>query len=123
MKSEIEKVENSVNDWIFKGLNVLNEYMSKNAAVSAGATALFGEKYGDIVRTVKVALPDNEVKVVSFELCVGTHIRNTAMNGAFKILSEASIGSGIRRIEAMTGAKVLEYLRTVEARLTSHPIT
>ncbi len=96
--------------------------MSKNAAVSAGATALFGEKY-DIVRTVKVALPDNEGKVVSFELCVGTHIRNTAMNGAFKILSEASIGSGIRRIEAMTGAKVLEYLRTVEARLTSHPIT
>ena len=116
-KSEIEKVENLVNDWIFKGLNVVNESMSKNDAVSAGATALFGEKYGDIVRTVKVALPDNEGKVVSFELCGGTHIRNTAMIGAFKILSEASIGSGIRRIEAITGAKVLEYLRTVESTL------
>lgn len=116
-KSEIEKVENLVNDWIFKGLNVVNESMSKNDAVSAGATALFGEKYGDIVRTVKIALPDNEGKVVSFELCGGTHIRNTAMIGAFKILSEASIGSGIRRIEAITGAKVLEYLRTVESTL------
>ena len=116
-KSEIEKVENLVNDWIFKGLNVVNESMSKNDAVSAGATALFGEKYGDIVQTVKVALPDNEGKVVSFELCGGTHIRNTAMIGAFKILSEASIGSGIRRIEAITGAKVLEYLRTVESTL------
>ena len=116
-KSEIEKVENLVNDWIFKGLNVVNESMSKNDAVSAGATALFGEKYGDIVRTVKIALPYNEGKVVSFELCGGTHIRNTAMIGAFKILSEASIGSGIRRIEAITGAKVLEYLRTVESTL------
>ena len=116
-KEEIEKVEDLVNDWILKGLNVANKSMSKNDAVSAGATALFGEKYGDIVRTVKVALPDNEGKVVSFELCGGTHIRNTAMIGAFKILSEASIGSGIRRIEAITGAKVLEHLRTVESTL------
>lgn len=116
-KEEIEKVEDLVNDWILKGLNVANKSMSKNDAVSAGATALFGEKYGDIVRTVKVALPNNEGKVVSFELCGGTHIRNTAMIGAFKILSEASIGSGIRRIEAITGAKVLEHLRTVESTL------
>ena len=116
-KEEIEKVEDLINDWILKGLNVANKSMSKNDAVSAGATALFGEKYGDIVRTVKVALPDNEGKVVSFELCGGTHIRNTAMIGAFKILSEASIGSGIRRIEAITGAKVLEHLRTVESTL------
>ena len=116
-KEEIEKVEDLINDWILKGLNVANKSMSKNDALSAGATALFGEKYGDIVRTVKVALPDNEGKVVSFELCGGTHIRNTAMIGAFKILSEASIGSGIRRIEAITGAKVLEHLRTVESTL------
>lgn len=116
-KAEIEKVEDLVNDWILKGLNVANESMSKNDAISAGATALFGEKYGDVVRTVRVALPGNGGKVVSFELCGGTHIRNTAMIGAFKILSEASIGSGIRRIEAITGTKVLEHLRTIENTL------
>lgn len=116
-KAEIEKVEDLVNDWILQGLDVANESMSKNDAVSAGATALFGEKYGDVVRTVKVASSNCKGKALSFELCGGTHIHNTALIGAFKILSEASIGSGIRRTEAITGAKVLEHFREVENTL------
>ncbi|MBR1734881.1 MAG: alanine--tRNA ligase [Alphaproteobacteria bacterium] len=115
-KKDIETVENIVNEWILQGLSVINESMHKNEAISAGAMALFGEKYGEIVRTVKVeALKDNSV--VSFELCGGTHVQNTSMIGIFKIISEASIGSGIRRIEAITGTQVIERLRNNESTL------
>lgn len=133
-KAEIEKVEDIVNSWILEGFRVANESMSKNDAVAAGAMALFGEKYGDVVRTVKVCRekegesresdgsPDNGAErakedSVSFELCGGTHIPNTALIGSFKITSEASIGSGIRRVEAITGAKVLERMKDVENTL------
>lgn len=125
---DVEKVENIVNGWILDGLEVMNESMSKADAVAAGAMALFGEKYGDVVRTVKVyGISDgcgeglsgccSPEKAVSFELCGGTHVRNTALIGSFKIVSESSIGSGVRRIEAVTGMKVLERLRGVESTI------
>ena len=122
-KDDIKAVEDMVNEWILQGLPVINKSMPKNEAVSAGAMALFGEKYGDVVRTVKVCsiAEDDSTKddssVVSFELCGGTHVKNTSMIGSFKILSEASIGSGIRRIEAITGVRVVDYLRNVENTL------
>lgn len=118
-ENEIRNVEDLVNGWILQGLPVANDSMSKDDAVSAGATALFGEKYGDIVRTVKVTSADDNLQCVSFELCGGTHVKNTAKIGSFKILSEASIGSGIRRIEAITGSRVIEHLRHKEETLAA----
>lgn len=113
---EIRKTEDMVNAWILQGSTVINASMSKNAALSAGATALFGEKYGDEVKTVKIPSKTCD-KAVSFELCGGTHVRNTSMIGSFKIVSEGGIGSGVRRVEAITGAKVLDYLRNIERTL------
>jgi alanyl-tRNA synthetase len=109
---EIAKIENLVNGWILQNMKVLCETMAKNEAIAAGAMALFGEKYGDSVRTVAV-IGENAAPV-SFELCGGTHAASTGRIGLFKILSECSIGSGVRRIEAITGQKVIEYLRESE---------
>ncbi|MDR1333788.1 MAG: alanine--tRNA ligase [Holosporaceae bacterium] len=108
---EIEKIEGVVNGWILQNMTVSCKTMAKNEAIAAGATALFGEKYGEFVRTVAVTDKNDPV---SFELCGGTHAASTGCIGLFKILSESSIGSGIRRIEAITGQKVLEYLRQSE---------
>jgi alanyl-tRNA synthetase len=108
------KIEQIVNGWIRENLPVITEVMPKNDAIAAGAIALFGEKYGDFVRTVLVGSPKEKV---SFELCGGTHISFTGEIGVFKISSESSIGSGIRRIEAITGANVLEYMAEMENTL------
>ncbi|MDR1375770.1 MAG: alanine--tRNA ligase [Holosporaceae bacterium] len=102
------KIEAMVNEWIFQNLDVVSKTMPKNDAIAAGAMALFGEKYSDFVRTVRVGNGE------SFELCGGTHVSATGKIGVFKILSEASIGSGIRRIEALTGRKALEYFEEIE---------
>lgn len=110
-KEDLEKIEDIVNKNILADLPVACEEMSKNDAINSGATALFGEKYEDVVRTVKISEKD---KVVSFELCGGTHAFSTGRIGLFKILSESSIGSGIRRIEAITGNKIIEHLRDEE---------
>lgn len=110
--NEIVKIENLVNGWILQNTSVAYNTMSKNDAIAAGATALFGEKYGDSVRTVSVT--DESGNVISFELCGGTHVVATGCVGLFKILSETSIGSGVRRIEVITGEKVLEYARRNE---------
>ncbi|MDR1561183.1 MAG: alanine--tRNA ligase [Holosporaceae bacterium] len=110
--ADLLKVEKMINNWIVQNLPVICRVMPKNEAITSGALALFGEKYGDYVRTVCVGTSCGEK--VSFELCGGTHAFSTGTIGMFKILSESSIGSGIRRIEAITGIKVLDYFNDME---------
>ena len=98
---ELETVENIVNNVILDGMDITVAEMGIDEAKAAGATALFGEKYGDVVRVVKMG-------DFSSELCGGTHVDNTAKIGPFRIVSESSVASGVRRIEAVTGK---EYLR------------
>jgi alanyl-tRNA synthetase len=93
---ELARVEEIVNENINKAITVTREIKDIEAAKSEGATALFGEKYGKTVRVVSV-------EGVSKELCGGTHVENTCQIGLFKITSESSIASGVRRIEALTG--------------------
>ncbi|MDA3785789.1 MAG: alanine--tRNA ligase, partial [Deltaproteobacteria bacterium] len=100
--SEIARVEALVNEQIRLNRAVLTEELSKEEAVKAGATALFGEKYGDKVRVVSVA-------GYSKELCGGTHVAATGEIGLVKIVSETGIAAGIRRIEAISGAAALDH--------------
>ena len=100
---EIAKVENLVNEEIFKAEVVETSEMPIEEAKKLGAMALFGEKYGDVVRVVKAG-------DFSVEFCGGTHENNTSKLGLFKILSESSVASGVRRIEAVTGRGVLKTL-------------
>ncbi len=101
---EIEAVEDFVNDRIVANIGVEARDMEINEALESGAVALFGEKYGEKVRVVTVP-------GVSIELCGGTHERATGETGAFVIVSEGSVASGIRRIEALTGLNAFRYLR------------
>ena len=101
---ELRAVEDSVNESVLAGLDVTTVEMSVDEAKKSGATALFGEKYGSSVRVVSMG-------DVSRELCGGTHLSNTAKVGAFRIVSEGSVASGVRRIEAYTGKKTLDLLR------------
>ena len=100
---EISKVEAFVNDAVLTGIAVDNREMPINEAKKMGAMALFGEKYGDVVRVV--AAGDK-----SIELCGGTHVDNTAKLGLFRIISESSVAAGVRRIEAVTGANVINLI-------------
>ncbi len=100
---EIAKVESIVNQYILNALEVSNEEMPIEEAKKLGALALFGEKYGDVVRVV-------DIKSASVEFCGGTHVDNTSKIGLFKIISESSVAAGVRRIEAVTGAGVLELI-------------
>ena len=102
-KDELKVIEQKVNDVIFEALDITCENMSISDANKKGATALFGEKYGDEVRVVSMG-------DYSIELCGGTHLRNTAQIGMFKILSEGGVAAGVRRIEAITGKEVYNYL-------------
>ena len=101
---ELAQVEALVNAEILKSVEVINVEMPIEEAKKLGAMALFGEKYGDIVRVVRAA--DD----FSIEFCGGTHVDNTSKLGLFKIKSESSVASGVRRIEAVTGANVLAML-------------
>lgn len=101
---EIRKVEDIVNEHIFKGIDVTIKSMNKEDALKSGAMALFDEKYGDIVRVVSVG-------DYSVELCGGCHVSNSASIGLFKIESEESVGSGIRRIEAVTSINAYKALK------------
>ena len=109
-KDDLLNVERYVNDAILEGYPVIVDEMSLESAKTHGATALFGEKYGDIVRVIKMG--------GSIELCGGTHLDNTAKTGAFSIISEASIASGVRRIEAITGLATLELLNYSRKQLS-----
>ncbi len=100
-REELNQVEAMVNNWILDGWGIGTEEMSIDQAREKGATALFGEKYGDVVRVVSMG------DGFSVELCGGTHLDNTAMVGPFRIVSEASVASGVRRIEAITGEAYL----------------
>ncbi|MDR0915852.1 MAG: alanine--tRNA ligase [Oscillospiraceae bacterium] len=97
---DTESVEEMVNSWILAGYGIETAEKSVEQAKADGATALFGEKYGDTVRVVTMG-------GVSMELCGGTHLDNTAKVGSFRIVSEFSVASGVRRIEAITGNKAL----------------
>jgi alanyl-tRNA synthetase len=101
---EVEQVEDLVNEWIRRAVATEVRVRSYQEAVAAGAMALFGEKYGDRVRTV-------DVPGFSLELCGGCHVRNTGQIGIFLIESERGIASGVRRIEALTGTKAMEEVR------------
>ena len=103
---ELIRVEKSVNDIILEGIPVTSTEMSIEDAKKKGAMALFGEKYGDVVRVV-------EAGDFSKEFCGGTHLDNTAKVGLFKIKQEGSVAAGVRRIEAVTGHNVIGYLSDV----------
>src|SRR5699024_2522253 len=99
---ELKQIEQYVNDFIQNAVDVDINEMPIDEAKALGAMALFGEKYGDVVRVVNIG---NE----SIELCGGTHVSNTNDIGTFKLVSESGIGAGIRRIEALTGQAAIEY--------------
>lgn len=100
---EIQLVEQRVNEEIWKSMNVVTKEMAIEDAKAGGAMALFGEKYGDVVRVV-------DMGPFSKELCGGTHVQNTSEIGLFKITSESGTGAGVRRIEAVTGQQAYLYL-------------
>jgi len=99
----LQKITARVNEWITQGLDVKVEMMNYSDAVKAGAMAIFGEKYGETVRVVKMG-------DISMELCGGTHLDDTSRIGSFIITREESIASGTRRIEALTGLKATEHI-------------
>ncbi len=110
-------VEAEVNAGIRANGAVTTRLMDPDAAVAAGAMALFGEKYGDEVRVVSMEAPDNGQRVLSTELCGGTHVRRTGDIGLFKIVSEGALAAGVRRIEAVTGAAAQDHVAAEEAAL------
>ncbi|RCJ25665.1 alanine--tRNA ligase [Nostoc sp. ATCC 43529] len=100
---EVQQIEEQVNTWIAQAHTAKVEVLPLAEAKARGAVAMFGEKYGEEVRVI-------DFPSVSMELCGGTHVSNTAEIGVFKIISEAGVASGVRRIEAVSGPAVLDYL-------------
>lgn len=109
-QEELRQVEDIVNEQIRKGLDVIAKNMPIEEAKKTGAQALFGEKYGDIVRVVNMS-------DFSIEFCGGTHVKNTSEIMAFKIISESGVAAGVRRIEALTSEGLLNYYADLETKL------
>lgn len=109
-KEQLTEVEDLVNREILKGTDLDISYMSLDEAKKAGAMALFGEKYGETVRVVKVP-------GFSMELCGGSHVKNVGQVGLFHIVSETGVAAGVRRIEAITGAAALDFVKKESAIL------
>ncbi len=117
-EADIRVIEAEVNDRIRANAEVATRLLTPDNAVAEGALALFGEKYGDEVRVVAMGgVLDGENRPFSIELCGGTHVRRTGDIGLFKIVSETAIASGVRRIEALTGAAAEAYLAEEEGLL------
>ncbi len=106
-QEELSAISRNVNDAVLANYPVQVEYQKREEAIAAGAMALFGEKYGEVVRTIQIGEPEP----FSFELCGGTHVPETADIGPFQIVSEGSVGSGVRRIEALTGRAALDLIQ------------
>ena len=116
-ESEISKIEQISNTVIEEGSDVETQIMTPDDAVNAGALALFGEKYSDEVRVLKIGKMRN--KTFSIELCGGTHVENTSQIGKLKIVNESSVASGIRRIEALRGEDLKVYQMNKAAENTT----
>ena len=114
--AELKKTQELVNDKIDAQIAVQTDLMTLNQAREIGASALFGEKYADEVRVVKMG-------DFSLELCGGTHVENTADIGSFKIISESGIAAGVRRIEALTGEELKKYYSDLEEQLEKLAVT
>jgi alanyl-tRNA synthetase len=121
LPEDLHAIESEVNALIRQNAAVTTRLMTPEHAVEAGALALFGEKYGDEVRVVAMgeaaAEPGRQARPFSVELCGGTHVRRTGDIGYFKIVSESAVASGVRRIEALTGAAAEAYVDDEEALL------
>lgn len=107
---DIKKIEELVNQKILESIEVEITYKPLNTALQEGAIALFAEKYPDIVRTVKI-------NNFSYELCGGTHVKNTSQIGIFKILNYSSVQMGIKRIEAITSTKIIEHFEYINDKI------
>lgn len=107
--AQIRQVEQIVNDEVLQNREVRSNYMSYDEAVDGGAVALFGEKYGDVVRVLDIGF--------SRELCGGTHVARTGDIGLFKIVSEGGVAAGVRRIEAVTGSNALHWVQDTQSTL------
>jgi alanyl-tRNA synthetase len=101
--AELLQIESLMNDWVRRNIPVDTQVMSLDEAKKTGAIAMFGEKYGDLVRVLRMG-------DVSLEFCGGTHVSNTGEIGPIKIVSEGSISSGVRRVEALSGARAWNYI-------------
>ena len=107
---QLDEIESIANRWVWSAVDVQTEQLPYASAIAKGATALFGEKYGDVVRVVTVP-------GFSMELCGGTHVRNTSVIGLVRIVSETGVAAGVRRIEAATGPRAFELMRSRERTL------
>ncbi len=110
-EEEIRQIEQMVNEKIFENIPVVIREMPREQALQSGAMALFGEKYGDLVRVVQID------PAYSVELCGGTHVGATGELGLFRILHESAVAAGVRRVEAISGKAALEYIQHESAEL------
>jgi alanyl-tRNA synthetase len=116
-REEILAVEHLVNAHIIRNHPVHTHLMNTEQAISHGAMALFGERYGDEVRVLSMGATEGQEKPFSVELCGGTHVSRTGDIGLFKVISETGVAAGVRRIEALTGLAAFAYVTEVESTL------